>query len=126
MEFFEEIQKQGVDIEALKDLLQISSLPRHCSSIDSVISEDHNKGEIYCIWGQFNVSREVIKNGIRFALLNCPHALAWTITYHETQSILVIHCTIDDREEDSEFNESIQMFMSDWRFGLSDALPIIT
>ena len=123
MEFFEEVERQGVDIEELKDLLQISALPSHCRSIDSVISENHNVGEIYCVWGQFNISREVIRNGVRFALLDCPHAFVWTITYHEDRNMLVVHCTIDDREEDEEFVESILEFVSDWGFGLGNALP---
>lgn len=126
MEFYEEVKKQGVDIEALKGLLRISALPGLCRSIDSVVSDDHDRGEIYCLWGQFDVSREAIRNGIRFALLNCPHALAWTITYHEKRTMLVIHCTIDDREGDEEFIESIRTFLLDWRHGLSDALPDIT
>ena len=98
MEFFEEIERRKVSIEALKGLLQISTLPHHCGSIDSVISDEHNVGEIYCVWGQFEVSREEIKNGVRFALLDCPHAFAWTITYHDDRNKLVIHCTIDDQE----------------------------
>jgi len=123
MEFFKEVERQGVDIEALKDLLRISALPSHCGSIDSVISENHNLGEIYCVWGQFNISREEIRNGVRFALLDCPHALAWTITYHKDRNMLVVHCTIDDREENKEFIESIKGFVSDWSFGLGNALP---
>jgi len=126
MEFFEEVERQDIDIEVLKDLLQISSLPIHCRSIDSAISDSHNLGEIYCVWGQFNISREVIRNGVRYALLDCPHALAWTITYHENRNMLVVHCTIDDREEGKELVESIQEFVSDWGFGLGNALPETT
>ena len=66
---------------------------------------------------------ELEKNVVRFALLNYPHALAWTITYHEERAMLVVHCTIDDREVDTEFTESILVFISDWRFGLSNAFP---
>lgn len=123
MEFFEEIERQSVNIEALKDLLQISELPNYCRSIDSVISDNQDVGEIYCVWGQFNVSREVIKNGVRFALLDCPHAFAWTVTYHEDRNMLVVHCTIDDREEDEEFIESINEFAADWSYGIGNALP---
>jgi len=122
MEFFEELESQGVEIEAIKDLLRISALPGYCRSIDSVISENHNVGVIYCVWGQFNISREVIRNGVRFALLDCPHALAWTVTYHEDRNMLVVHCTIDDQEEGKEFIESIQEFVSDWGIGLGNAL----
>ena len=123
MEFFEELERQEVDIGAIKDLLRISTLPSYCSSIDSVISENHNAGEIYCIWGQFKVSREEIRNGVRFALLDCPHALAWTITFHEDRDRLIIHCTIDDQEEGKEFIGSIQEFVSDWGIGLGHAIP---
>ena len=123
MEFFEEIEKQDVDIDALKDRLQISALPGLCQSIDSVLSANHNVGEIYCIWGQFNISREEIKNGVRFALLDCPHAFAWTITYHQDRNRLVVHCTIDDQDEDEEFIDTIKEFASDWGSGLDNALP---
>lgn len=122
MEFFEEIERQDVDVEALKDLLRISSLPDCCGSIHSVLCDDHDLGEIYCVWGQFDVSRQVIRHGVRFALLNCPHALAWTVTYHKDRNRLVVHCTIDDREESEEFVESIEAFVSDWGYGLSNAL----
>ena len=123
MKFFEEIERQGVNIDSLKGLLQISALPNLCRSIDTVISDKHNVGEIYCVWGQFNVSREVIRNGVRFALLDCPHAFTWTITYHEGRNMLVVHCTIDDQEEDEEFIETIREFTADWSCGLGNALP---
>jgi len=123
MEFFEEIAVRGVDVGALQDLLTISSLPNHCRSIDSVIADNHDVGEIYCVWGQFDISRQPIRNGVRFALLNCPHAFAWTIAYHENRNMLVVHCTIDDREEDEEFIESIEEFVADWGIGLANILP---
>jgi hypothetical protein len=37
--------------------------------------------------------------------------------------MLVVHCTIDDREEDEEFVETIKEFVADWGFGLDHALP---
>ena len=123
MEFFEEIERKSLSVETLRDLLRISTLPHHCGSIDSVISDKNDVGEIYCVWGQFQVSRQAIKNGVRFALLDCPHAFAWTIAYHQDRNMLVIHCTIDDREEDEEFIETIQEFAADWGHGLRKALP---
>lgn len=122
MEFFAEIENSEVEIDALKDQLQIKNLAIHCPSIDTVLSDNGNKGEIYCLWGQFHVSREVIKNGVRFSLLNCPHALAWTVAYHARRKTIVVHCTIDDREEDHAFVESIEQFVSDWALGLRRAL----
>jgi hypothetical protein len=72
MEFFEEIEKHGVDVGALKDSLQIASLPDQCRSIDSVISDNHDTGEIYCVWGQFDISRQVIKKWCAFRIARLP------------------------------------------------------
>jgi len=122
MEFFEEIGYPDIDVETLKDRLQIASLPVHCQSIDTVIVDHADQGEIYCLWGQFTVSRESIKNGVRFALLSCPHALAWTVAYHASDAKLAVHCTIDDRQESEEFVQSIEQFVADWAVGLRRAL----
>ncbi|MEW8627363.1 MAG: hypothetical protein AB2551_16570 [Candidatus Thiodiazotropha sp.] len=122
MEFFNEIERQDTDLAKLKALLQIASLPTLCASINNVLTDNRDSGEIYCLWGQFSVSREEIRYGVRFALLNCPHALAWTITCHQERNRLVLHCTIDDRETSEEFAESIEDFLVDWGAGLHKAL----
>ena len=123
MEFFAQLTNQVICVDGLAERLTISSLPVLCASIDSVLSQSsENEGEIYCLWGQFNVARERIRNGVRFTLLNCPHALAWTVTYHASTQEVVIHCTIDKREEEEEFVESIQQFMADWAEGLEASL----
>jgi hypothetical protein len=123
MEFFGEIEARHIDTNHLKNILTISTLPEYCSSIDTVIIEQNNDGEIYCLWGQFNIRREAIKHGVRFSLLNCPHALSWTITHHEKSQQIVIHCTIDKKQEDEDFIESIHQFVSDWATGLSNVSP---
>ncbi len=123
MEFFGEVSNRAVTAEELQDLITIARLPELCSSIDSVLSiESPERGEIYCVWGQFQISREDIRNGVRFALLNCPHALAWTVAAHGRENGVVIHCTIDDREEEEEFVESIEQFVRDWVEGLARLL----
>lgn len=73
-------------------------------------------------WGLFQVSREKIRNGVRLALLNCPHALAWTVAVKNEQGLVVIHCTIDDASADEEFVETIEQFVDDWAQGLEAAL----
>lgn len=120
MEFFGEIEAINIDANYLKEVLKISTLPKYCSSIDTVIFDKNNEGEIYCLWGQFNIKREPIKYGLRFSLLNCPHALSWTITHNQKTQEIIIHCTIDKKEEDKDFIESIHQFVSDWEIGLSD------
>lgn len=122
MEFFAEIKNQNIGIEALAERLTIANLPAHCASISTVLSNQGDSGEIYCIWGQFAVSRERIKNGVRFALLNCPHAFVWTTACHNDGRDVVIHCTIDKQHEDPDFVESIQQFVADWESGLKNAL----
>ena len=123
MEFFAEIENLSVSASQIAELVTIPRLPELCASIDSVIAmHSQRSGEIYCIWGQFQVSREGIRNGVRIALLNCPHALAWTIAAKDEEEALVVHCTIDDRKAESEFVESIEQFVSDWEQGLRKAL----
>jgi hypothetical protein len=123
MEFFAEIESQAVSAERVYELVTIARLPELCASIDSVVSiQSQDIGEIYCVWGQFQVSRERIRNGVRVALLNCPHALAWTVAAKKEGAVVVVHCTIDDKKAESEFVESIEQFVSDWAQGLKMAL----
>lgn len=121
MEFFAEVAHQVMGVDELARRLTITSLPDVCASIDTVLSQsDDAHGEIYCLWGQFSVSRQRVKNGVRFALLDCPHALAWTITLQDQGRSIVVHCTIDKREEAQEFVESIEQFVADWADGLRE------
>lgn len=125
MEFFAEVHGPLIEVQDLSDRLTISTLPAYCASIDTVLSaQSDSEGEIYCVWGQFKVSRQRIRNGVRFSLLNCPHALAWSVTLHERPQDIVIHCTIDKKEEDNEFVESIEQFVLDWRKGLFEQLRL--
>ena len=122
MEFFREVHHAGLDIAHLKRLLTIGNLTRLCASISTTASTHENEGDIYCIWGAFNVRREEIKQGVRYSLINCPHALAWTVTFDEARQKLIIHCTIDKADQDPEFIESIHAFVSDWSNGMTRAL----
>ena len=120
MEFFREVRAPDFDAEQLKKLVTINNLTKLCASIDRIISAKGADAEIYCLWGEFDVSRLEIQHGVRFSLLNCPHALAWTLTYHEADQTITIHCTIDSRDENTEpdFAESIDIFLQDWSEGI--------
>ncbi len=122
MEFFKEVHSPDLDIPRLKNLLTINNLASMCASISTVTVRKENEGDIYCIWGAFNIRREEIRYGVRFSLLNCPHALAWTITFNEENQNIVIHCTIDKKEQDSDFVDSIHEFVTDWSNGIIGAL----
>lgn len=118
MEFFQYIKKGSFDERRLRDAISIESLPRLCESITKVIENNINHGVIYCTWGQFNVRREEIRCGIRFSLVECPSALAWTITGADDLETITVHCTTNTEELDPDFFESIQQFMADWKRGL--------
>jgi len=122
MEFYKYIDASDHTVDELKEFLSIANMPELCESINSVISDRQTEGDIYCLWGQFSVRRDEIKHGIRFSLLNCPHALAWTITLNEQSQRIVIHCTIDKENEDRDFTDSIDDFMADWAKGLNSKL----
>ena len=122
MEFFQEIETSNLDVNDLKSLLTIKNLPDLCDSISTIIKDNGDEGEIYCVWGQFALKREPIVHGIRFTLNTCPHAFAWTVTYHEARNKIVVHCTIDKTEHEQDFIDSIDQFTKEWTAGLTRAL----
>ena len=123
MEFFAKADNHGVDATTLYERLTIEALPEYTPSIDNVLSmNSESRGEIYSNWGQFDITREKIRNGVRFALLNCPHAFVWTITVHPQQDVLIVHCTIDKEDEEPEFVESIEQFVAEWADSLATRL----
>jgi hypothetical protein len=119
MEFFGFPETRATEDE-LQERLTLTSLPRLCDSIDKLLSDAGDQGEIYCLWGQFAVQRQLINGGVRFSMPGCPNALAWTITSRNGKP--VIHCTINRQTHDPDFIESIELFVSDWERGLSEAL----
>ncbi len=122
MEFFQEVPYPGLGIARLKQSLTIENLPDLCASISTAAPRTESEGDLYCLWGAFNVRRDEIRNGVRYALVDCPHALAWTVTLDEARENVVIHCTIDKTRPDPEFAESIDGFVADWANGVRDGL----
>lgn len=120
MEFFQEVHHPGLSLLRLKQSLTIENLPNLCASIDTAAARTENEGELYCLWGAFNVRRDEIRNGVRYALVECPHALAWTVTLDKAREHVVIHCTIDKTHPDPEFAESIHAFVADWENGVRE------
>lgn len=119
MEFFDEITTStAVDADALKALLHIKYLPILCQSVTSVIRDNIIDGIIYCIWGKFHINREELKYGVRFSMPDCPNALMWSITTDSHTDNIIIHCTINKKEHDEDFIESIYEFINTWVYGL--------
>jgi hypothetical protein len=119
MEFFRQFAAD-IDETELQQLITLERLPQLCASIDTLLEDHGEHGRIYCVWGEFRVQREPIRNGVRLTLPGCPNALAWTITA-EQQSV-TIHCTINRNDHDADFIASIEQFVDDWQCGLCQAL----
>jgi hypothetical protein len=119
MEFYASIPIE-CDETWLQRQLQIASLAQGCSAIERVLFAEGERGEIFCLWGQFEVRRETLRSGVRFSLPGCPNALAWTITREESKSTpeILIHCTINRQTQDSDFVASLREFVEAWRNGL--------
>lgn len=72
------------------------------------------------LWGEFNISYDKIKGGVRFTLLDCPNALSWTITtgYPPKRDAVVLHGTINRTQKPEEFIEEFQEFLDEWEEGI--------
>ena len=88
------------------------------------------EAQIGGIWGEFTLTRALIKGGLRFALKECPNALAWTITtgLNPEPDKLVIHLTINRQVQTPEFIEEIEDFLDDQctclqQFFLENTIP---
>lgn len=125
MEFFATLNLPATE-EELQQQLQIETLVRFCASIYEVVNCNNNQGEISMVWGLFQVRRECIRGGVRFTLPNCLNGVAWTVTVSLDENIeeVNVHCTINRKQQDTDFVESLEDFVVDWRNGLSEHLQL--
>jgi hypothetical protein len=121
MEFFRTLDAL-LSAEQLQEKLTVGNLAHMCDSIDSVLWSEGEQGEIYCLWGQFPVSRQAVNGGVRFTLPTCPNALQWTVTagFPPKPDGTVLHATINRTSHDPDFVESIDMVLDDWVSGLME------
>lgn len=119
MEFFTTVNIQATP-EQLHKRIGIAELTTLCASISQILSHSGDQGEIYCLWGQFPINRELLSTGVRFSLPTCPNAGQWTITPDPDQPELktLIHLSINRHAIDPDFAESIELFLADWKAGL--------
>ncbi len=121
MEFFRIIDKQTTE-EQIQTKIHPKSVEEFTESMMFIESVETNfKG--LTLWGEFNISYNKINGGVRFALLDCPNALSWTITagFLPEKDKIVLHCTINRSEKPLEFIEEIEEFMDEWEEGLKRA-----
>lgn len=121
MEFFRIIANQATE-EQLQTKIQPISVGEFTESMLFIESVEQNFMGL-TLWGEFNISYDKINGGVRFALLDCPNALTWTITagFPPEKDKIVLHCTINRSEKPIEFIEEIEEFMDEWEAGLKNA-----
>lgn len=121
MEFFRIIDKQVTE-EQLQAKIHPKSIEEFTETM-LFLERDENNFLGATLWGEFNISYDKINGGVRFALLDCPNALSWTITagFPPEKDKIVLHCTINRSEKPFEFIEEIEAFLEEWEDGLKNA-----
>jgi hypothetical protein len=118
MEFFKIIDVSTSE-EQIQKKLVLRELENFCESVFP-LDEGKDICKIGGMWGEFTLRRDPIMGGVRFAMLDCPNALAWTITtgYPPAREKVVIHLTINRERKQDEFIDEIKEFLSDLDSGL--------
>jgi len=118
MEFFRIIDKK-VTQEIIQDKITPFSLESFTETM-FLIEEKKDYFEGATLWGEFKISYDKINGGVRFTLLDCPNAFSWTITtgYPPESKKIVLHCTINRTQKDTQFIDEINTFLNEWETGL--------
>ena len=114
MEFFRTINS-STDEQNIKNTLDFKHLESMSSQLFLLNALSNDSAKIGSLWGEFTLTRQEIKGGLRFSLLECPNALTWTITtgYEPAPGSIIVHLTINRTEKDLEFLEEIEDFLND-------------
>ncbi len=114
MEFFRIVAVKTSE-ETIKDTLEIGHPELMSSQLFLLESMTEYLSKIGSYWGEFTLSRQAIKGGLRFSLLECPNALVWTVTtgFEPEPENLMVHLTINRTEINQEFLEEINEFLDD-------------
>ncbi len=125
MEYFRIIKIKTTEDQIQKSL-ELNNLGEISTQLFNLDAPGEEVSNIGGIWGEFTLSRSKIKGGIRFALLECPNALCWTITtgVHQEPGTIAIHLTINRLQINQEFNEEIEEFLVDHCARLQEFLSI--
>ncbi|TXG37278.1 hypothetical protein [Seonamhaeicola maritimus] len=123
MEFYRIVNLKSSE-QDLQHELTLSNLEEFCTEIFNLNTPTETDVQIGGIWGEFTLRRNEIKGGIRFALVECPNALCWTITtgYPPNPDSIIIHLTINRKEKDEVFIEEINEFLDDIEVNLKKFL----
>jgi hypothetical protein len=114
MEFFR-ISKVKTTEQLIQQHIHLGNLENISTELFGLGAPEGDELAIGGLWGEFTLSRSSIKGGVRFALLECPNALCWTVTtgYPPERDAIVIHLTINRQRKQPEFIEEIHEFLDD-------------
>ena len=114
MEFFRTVNIQ-TDEKKIQSKLTLENLDLISNDIFAIESKDDSETKIGCGWGEFTLTRFEIRGGLRFALVECPNALAWTITtgFAPNPEAIVLHLTINRKTQNKHFIDEIEAFLDD-------------
>jgi len=112
MEFFRTITVK-TDEKTIQDRLTINSLDLISEDIFVIGTQNKLQAEIGGVWGEFTLTRSEIRGGVRFALVECPNALTWTITtgFKPNPDVIVLHLTINRQTHGADFITEIKAFL---------------
>ena len=119
MEFFRIIDKKATETQ-LQNKITPNSVADFTESM-MFLEDFNNNFKGLTLWGEFLISYDKIKGGVRFTLLDCPNALSWTITtgFPPEREKILLHCTINRTNKPQEFIEEIDDFLNEWEAGLN-------
>lgn len=114
MEFFKVIRTETTE-QNIQELLSLEALETYSNLLFNLEEAKENESFIGGVWGEFTLSRNLVKGGVRFALVDCPNALCWTVTtgYPPAEKSIVIHLTINRQQKEPEFIEELEAFLED-------------
>ncbi|NQU34306.1 MAG: hypothetical protein HQ521_13835 [Bacteroidetes bacterium] len=114
MEFFR-IVEVGTTEESIKRLLKLDKIENMSNQLFQLAEASGREVSIGSIWGEFTLTCDLINGGLRFALVECPNALTWTITtgFAPAREAIVIHLTINRKQKQQQFIDEIEEFLDD-------------
>jgi hypothetical protein len=118
MEFFRIIPVVTTEKE-IQDRITPNSVELYTETM-AFISDRGADFRSHTIFGEFTLSYDRIKGGVRFSLLDCPNALTMTITtgFPPARDQVVLHCTINRHCKQQEFLDDLEEFMDEWAAGI--------
>ena len=115
MEYFRIVEVQTTELQ-IQQKMGLSNLEEMTNLLFNLETPTENQASIGGLWGEFTLTSNEIRGGLRFALVECPNAHCWTITtgYPPESNAIVVHLTINRQQISQEFTEEIEEFLEDY------------